>query len=492
MKLPKLQKVDTSNPRVKKKKILLLSDDMRMHSGVATMSRELVIGTCDQYDWVQLGGAIKHPDEGKVIDISADIRKQTGVGDASVVVYPISGYGNQEILREIIHREQPDAIMHFTDPRFWVWLYQMEHELRQTTPIIYYTIWDDLPFPHYNEPYYESCDLLMGISKQSANIVRNVVRKRPKEDWQVTYVPHGVNEKQFVPIREGHKDYPELQAFKQKVLQDKEYKFVLLYNNRNIRRKNPGDIVLAYKTFVDSLPEDERGEALLVMKTDPIDNNGTDLHAVVSAVCPDYRVIFLQDKFSGKEMNFLYNISDVTINMASNEGFGLGTCESLMAGTPIVVNVTGGLQDQCGFKKEDGAFVTIDDFDENWSSNHDARFKKHGNWVEPIFPTNRSLAGSPPTPYIFDDRCTWEDAAIAIKKWYDKTPAQREKAGDAGRKFVLSKEAGMSASSMCSRMKHDVGALFTKWTPRKRFELFNTTEYFAEASKPTGISPTIK
>ena len=38
------------------------------------------------------------------------------------------------------------------------------------------------------------------------------------------------------------------------------------------------------------------------------------------------------------------------MNMASNEGFGLGTCESLMAGTPIIVNVTGGLQDQCGFQ----------------------------------------------------------------------------------------------------------------------------------------------
>ena len=34
------------------------------------------------------------------------------------------------------------------------------------------------------------------------------------------------------------------------------------------------------------------------------------------------------------------NINDVTINMGPNEGFGLGTCESLMNGTPIIVNVT--------------------------------------------------------------------------------------------------------------------------------------------------------
>ena len=44
-----------------KKKILLLSDDIRMHSVIATMSREFVMGTIHKYDWVQIGGAIKHP-----------------------------------------------------------------------------------------------------------------------------------------------------------------------------------------------------------------------------------------------------------------------------------------------------------------------------------------------------------------------------------------------------------------------------------------------
>ena len=48
--LPKLRKIDPNRP--KKKKILLLSDDLRMHSGIATMSREFVIGTAHEYDWV--------------------------------------------------------------------------------------------------------------------------------------------------------------------------------------------------------------------------------------------------------------------------------------------------------------------------------------------------------------------------------------------------------------------------------------------------------
>ena len=68
IKLPKLRKVDPNKP--KKKKILLLSDDLRMHSGIGTMSKEFVFGTIDKYDWVQLGAAVEHPEAGKIFDLS--------------------------------------------------------------------------------------------------------------------------------------------------------------------------------------------------------------------------------------------------------------------------------------------------------------------------------------------------------------------------------------------------------------------------------------
>ena len=112
MDLPKLKKV-TEN---KKKKIILLSDDLRMSSGVGTMSREIVMGTIKEYDWVQVGGAIKHPDAGKVIDLNEATRKETGVEDAYLKIYPVDGYGNQELLRSLIKLEKPDAILHYTDP----------------------------------------------------------------------------------------------------------------------------------------------------------------------------------------------------------------------------------------------------------------------------------------------------------------------------------------------------------------------------------------
>ena len=157
-----------------RKKILLLGDDLRMPSGVGTMSKELVLKTLHHFHWVQLGGAVTHPDMGKIIDMSPEIEKLLGF-KVSCFIYPTKGYGGPDLLRAIMDKEKPDAIMHFTDPRFWIWLYQMEHEIRQKAPLMYYNIWDDLPFPMYNRNYYESCDALFSISKQTFNINRHVL-----------------------------------------------------------------------------------------------------------------------------------------------------------------------------------------------------------------------------------------------------------------------------------------------------------------------------
>ena len=460
-----------------KKKILLLSDDLRMSSGVGTMSREFVLGTIKHYDWVQVGGAIKHPDEGKIIDMNESIRKDTGIKDAYLKIYPTSGYGNPDMIRQIIQMENGiDAILHYTDPRFWGWLYQMEHELRRTTPIFYYNIWDDLPYPRWNEPFYESCDLIMNISKQTVNIVDNVCQIKPRTDWDNTYIPHGINENNFYPIDSSHKDWGDLLQFKRNVTDGTDYKYIVFWNNRNIRRKLPGDVIMAYKHFCDMLPKEEAEKCALIMHTQPRDENGTDLPEVVKQVCPDYDVIFSHRKLSDKELCFLYNIADVTMNMASNEGFGLGTCEALMCGTPISVNVTGGLQDQCGFRYKD-EFITYKDYswihslhdEKKWKDNEDLT---HGEWVKPVWPSNRSLQGSIPTPYIYDDRPRSEDFADVLKEWYDMGDEERQRCGMSGHEFVMSDDASMSATAMSNLFIEHMDTAFEKWTPRKRFTMF--------------------
>ena len=451
-----------------KRTIMLLSDDLRMSSGVGTMSREIVLGTLQHYNWVQIGGAIKHPEAGKIVDMTESVREETGVDDAELTIYPTSGYGNQEMVRDLIVRHQVDALLIYTDPRFWGWLFQMEHEIRQHVPIYYYNIWDDLPYPMYNRNFYDSVDLLMNISKQTVNIVKNV--RTEYEDWQVTYVPHGCNTESFYPITSLHDEWEELKSFRAG-LADKDIEFIVLYNSRNIRRKMPGDVVLAFKTFCDMLPKEKAEKCALLMHTQPRDENGTDLPELVKAVAPAAKVYFSDQKLDNKHMNFLYNMADITINIASNEGWGLSTTESILTETPIIVNVTGGLQDQCGFKKEDGSYLTVEDYTTDWGSNHDGRYKECGEWAKPVFPSSISLVGSIPTPYIFDDRCRWDDAADKIKEWYDAGDDERKRCGELGREYAFSEKAGMTAEMMCQNFIDKMDTAFDKWTPRNRYEI---------------------
>jgi len=312
----------------------------------------------------------------------------------------------------------------------------------------------------------------MNISKQTVAIVREVWKKNPPQDWQVTYLPHGVNENHFKPLKSNDSVLLEMK----RQLTNDEIDFLVFYNNRNIRRKNPGDVILAFKTFCDMLPKEKAEKCGLLMHTQPRDENGTDLPVVANVIAGDYKVYFSDKKLSPERLNALYNMADVTINMASNEGFGLGTCESLMAGTPIIVNVTGGLQDQCGFKLND-KFLTHEDYDEIQSLHDDRKWKNNpdltwGDWVKPIWPSNRSLAGSIPTPYIFDDRCRFDDAGQAMKEWYDMGAEKRSECGMKGHEFVMGDESMMSAKSMSQNFIDQMDTGFSNWKPRKRFSIF--------------------
>jgi glycosyltransferase involved in cell wall biosynthesis len=307
-----------------RKKVLLLCDDIRMHSGIATMAKEVVIGTAQHFNWVNLGAALKHPDEGKLLDLSDQINKETGLTDSSVKLIPSTGYGTPDKIRQLIAFEKPDAIFIFTDPRYWTWLFEMEREIRAKMPIFWLNIWDDYPAPLYNKPYYNSVDVLMAISKQTKNINELVLGDDAKGKL-IKYVPHGINENTFFPIKKDHEQFNELQEFKKKMLKSDDIEFIVFFNSRNIRRKSIPDTILAYRLFCDKIGKEKARKCAFILHTDPIDNNGTDLRAVKDTICdPDYvKVLFSSKKIPADHMNLLYNIADVTILLSSNEGWGL-------------------------------------------------------------------------------------------------------------------------------------------------------------------------
>ena len=456
-----------------RKKILFLCDDIRMTSGISTMAREIVVGTAHRFNWINLGGAINHPDQGKKLDISEDTNKINGIQDASVFIYPISGYGTQEAVRQLIEIEKPDAIFFFTDPRYWTWLFQMENEIRRKIPMIYLNIWDDLPAPLYNKSYYDSCDTLMAISKQTLNINRMVLGDKAKNKI-LKYVPHGINEKIFYPITEFMKDQNEaLETKKKDIFGDFNPEFVVFYNARNIRRKCTSDLIAAYSIFCDKIGKDKARKCALLLHTQRQDDNGTDLVAVRDLLCdPEYQKVYFSDaRINAQDINLLYNMADVTCLISSNEGWGLSLTESMMAGKMIIGNVTGGMQDQMRFVDENGKWI---DFDDKFCSNHFGKYKKHGKWAIPVFPTNSSIVGSIPTPYILDDRCDFRDVAKAIEEVYNLPLEERQARGLAGREWVLSDESMMSAEHMCDNVISTIEETLNNFKPRTKFELIKT------------------
>ena len=454
-----------------RKTILLLCDDIRMHSGIATMAREFVVGTGHRYNWINLGAGINHPEKGKVFDLSADVNKRLGIEDASVRVIPNNGYGDAMIVRQLINTFKPDAIYIFTDPRYWVWLFQIEREIRTSIPIFWLNIWDDYPAPQYNENYYDSVDLLMGISKQTVNINKLVLGEKA-DSKIIKYVPHGIDHTTFFPINQDFEDYDKYKEFKNNIFDGKDIEFVVFWNSRNIQRKRPADVIYSYKIFCDMIGKEAAEKCALVMHTEAVSQHGTDLHAVKEALCDEHmKVFFSQDKLAPQQMNLLYNLADVVPLITSNEGWGLSLTEAMMSGTMIIPNVTGGMQDQCRFVDENGEWYTPNP---DVPSNHRGTYKEHGKWAMPVWPTNISIAGSPQTPYIFDDRCDPEDVAKAIKAVYDLSPEERKERGLAGREWAMSKEAKMTGEAMSNTIAECMDEAFRKFIPRPRYEVIKT------------------
>ena len=456
-------------PKEQRKRILLLCDDLRLHSGVANVAKEMVTHTAHHYNWFNLGGAINHPEIGKRFDVSADINKTANIEDAEVIVQPNNGYGNPDQIRKLLKEVKIDAIFLITDPRYFTWLFQIENEIRKETPIAYLNIWDDYPAPMYNKAFYESCDVLFGISKQTVNINKLVLGEKSKSKV-IQYVPHGLDTNVFFPINEDNKDF---NIFKNQ-LGVKDDEFVLLFNSRNIRRKQIPDTLLAFKYFKDQLSKEEQSKVKFILHTEVSSDHGTDLLAVKNYLFgeDDKSVLFSTNKLTREQLNYLYNVADAQILLTSNEGWGLSLTEAILAGTPIIANVTGGMQDQMRFEDENGNWFTPD---AEIPSNHTKKYKKHGRWAFPVFPSNRSIQGSPATPYIWDDRCRPEDAANRIMEVYNLPKEERIARGNEGKEWALG-EAGFTAQRMGQRIVEGMDTLFNTWEPREYYEFINTNK----------------
>ena len=309
----------------RKKKILVLSDHALSTSGVGTQSRHLINGLLEKYpgEWSfrQFGAAIKHENY-DVVQVNEDF-----------VIKPIDGFGDPEMIRLALITEKPDILFIFTDPRFFVWLFEMEDEIHQICPIVWWHVWDNYPYPDFNTSFYESTDVINCHSHLTYTMIKE---KFPEK---TNFIPHALPKEIFFPMPQ--KDALDL---KMKALgKDKKDDFVVFWMNRNARRKRTNDVLEAWSLFVKNLEEKHgKRNVTLLMHTDPQDNEGPNLFATADMFGIQDTVMFSTQRVGFDQINIMHNISDCCLNISYAEGFGLATLESMQCGTPIIAPKTGG------------------------------------------------------------------------------------------------------------------------------------------------------
>tara|TARA_A100001515_G_C4582578_1_gene213407 strand:+ start:616 stop:1857 length:1242 start_codon:yes stop_codon:yes gene_type:complete len=367
-----------------KKKILALSDHALSTSGVGTQSRHLFNGLVDSGNWTirQFGAALKHTN----YDVA--------VVNEDFIIKPIDGFGDRDLIRITLATEKPDVLFIFTDPRFFIWLFEMEDEVHQVCPIAWWHVWDNYPYPKYNKSLYESTDLVNCHSHLTYEMIKEHFPEK------TNFVPHAVPEEVFFPIGKD-----KVKFYKSSLLgEDRADHFVGIWVNRNAKRKRPADVLDSWSKFLEEL-EEKTGErkATLIMHTDPYDHEGPNLTVTSEMLNIQDNVFFSTERLDFDKMNILYNVSDFSLNISYAEGFGLPTLEGMMSGTPMIAVKTGGLTRQVVDHRdgtENGVAIDVE---------------------------CKTLVGSQQVPYIYEDYCTNESVASAIMKLYDMSPSKRTK-----------------------------------------------------------------
>lgn len=370
-----------------KKTILLLSDHPLSTSGVGTQARWLVTGLVNtgKYSFKCFGGAVRHDNY------------ETVVVNPDFVIKPTNGFGDRNLLRKTLAQVKPDALMLFTDPRFFIWVWEMEDEIHQICPIVYWHLWDNPPWPEFNRPLYESTDLINCINYPTYQMVHE---RFPEK---TNYIPHAVPTDLYGPMSKE-----ESRQFKERVLgKERLDHFTCLYVSRNARRKMPSDIIQSWKMFLDELHKKEgHRNATLVLHTDPLDQEGTNLFQVIDLLGVKDNIVFSKDRIGFHDMRSLYNVCDTIVNRSCNEGFGLPTLEMMMCGKPVIAIKTGGLTRQ------------VEDPDTG---------EQYGIGLDPEV---RTMVGNHMVPYIYEDFVSHETLRDAFMKMYLLGPDGREALGN--------------------------------------------------------------
>lgn len=342
-------------------KILTVCDDPTHHTGVANQARNII------ESWLTAGF--------EVVSIGWAFGNRNITPRAlrdNWRLYPSPQIDSKQILRSLMTSEKPDAVWIMTDPNKFIWLWEMENEIRYNAPLVYYHVWDNKPYPKFNEPYYKSCDEIVSISSLTKDVVETVSGKKSELQF------HTVDPNKLFPSEKEGEYFRKFYGLEDDI--------IFLWVNKNSQRKRAPLLISAYSEFAK---ENRDLKTKLVMRTNPLDRVGSNLVEVTNSLDfpENHDVMIFPEPIEEDEMRTLYNAADYTINISNAEGFGLTTLEGMACGTPMIATCTGGLKDQVD---------TTVGF--------------------PMAPDFVDLTGTQITPYIYDEYVASSTIALNLKK----------------------------------------------------------------------------
>jgi len=381
-------------------KLVWLSDNWDGFSGVGLQSRHVLTGLRDKgHEVVNIAGFMG-PRHGIQESASQGIRKYNVVNASGT-----GGIVGIHQLRHILRKELPDVFVAFHDPRLVLNTFFADNEIKESGPFVFWHLWDSAPYPEFNDPFYESVDSLVCISKFTYDLLKE------RHGDKTIYIPHGIDPEEFYPLPEKRRQ-EELNKFNRSQRPpNNPAKFIIFWNQRNMPRKRVGSLVEAYGEFSKTRP----GTALL-MHTSSGDPSGMNLSALIAKYVDKSGHVVVSEAVGqpSEYLNTLLAMSDVSINITNNEGFGLSTVEALFAGIPIIATDTGGLITQLHSDEErEISGIALQPDATNVSGDQQAAL------------------------YVTQDFVSIEQIVKALQKMYDMTHKERRAWGEKGRQHAM-------------------------------------------------------
>ena len=403
-----------------KTKILMISDHAQTNTGVAVQSNHLIKGLLklNKYEVVQLGAAVYHDDYSTV------------KVEENFTIIPINGFGDKDTIRSMLVSYEPDVMIIFSDSRFFGHVFEMEDEIHQICPIIWWHVWDNRPTPVFNKTFYDSVDTINCISELTYSLCKEIVSEE-----KLNYISHSLPSNLFYTLDEHN-----INHHKAMIFGDRKDDFICTWINRNTRRKRPGDLLKAWQMFLMDLEHKyNHKNAILLMHTDPYDSNGMNLIEISKNLNILDNVRFSDQVVDFEKINILHNISDICINISCAEGFGLTTLEAMSIGNPIIATETGGLTRQ--LINPESYFI-------------------HGVSIKPNVTT---ISGTQNIPYLNEDYVSLEAISKGIMKLYRIGDQKRKEIGLKAKKYANN---SFNYDKMISKWDKSIDETLKNWKSR--------------------------